>query len=334
MKLPMQLQEKWGGNRYNSFHRVLKETFGARVHKVSLRWDFTCPNRDGNVAVGGCTYCNNASHTPRTYRPRMSIREQLELGIEAVRRRHKAEKFVAYFQSYTNTYGPVSELERLYQDALDVPGVIGLAVATRPDCVPDEVLDLIADISRHTYVWLELGLESMHDKTLQWVNRGHDLMAFVDAAERSKRKGLRLAVHLILGFPTETCEEMLLTPALLNGLGIDGVKLHNLHVIKHTALERIYRSGAFDLLTREAYVSLVVDFLELLRPEIVVQRLTGETYRDLTVAPDWSVNKIGVLNAIHAELERRDTWQGRVFREGSRFRVHSRVTNPSEGVAL
>ncbi|MBI2358233.1 MAG: TIGR01212 family radical SAM protein [Deltaproteobacteria bacterium] len=334
MKLPRRLQEKWRGKRYNSFHRVLKETFGARVHKVSLRWDFTCPNRDGKVATGGCTYCNNAGHTPRTYRPGMSIREQLEMGSEAVRRRYKAEKFVAYFQSYTNTYGPASELERLYRAALDVPGVVGLAIATRPDCVPDDVLDLIADISRHTYLWLELGLESMHDKTLAWVNRGHDLKAFVDAAERSKRKDLRLAVHLILGFPTETREEMLLTPALLNGLGVDGIKLHNLHVIKHTVLERLYRSGAFGLLTREAYVSLVVDFLELLHPEIVVHRLTGETYRDLTVAPGWSVNKIGVLNAIHAELERRDTWQGRILPEGSRSSAHSRVTNLSGGLAL
>lgn len=334
MKLPMPFEEKWGGKRYNSFHRVLKETFGARVHKVSLRWDFTCPNRDGKVAVGGCTYCNNASHTPRTYRPGMSIREQLEPGIEAVRRRHKAEKFVAYFQSYTNTYGPLSKLERLYRDALDVPGVIGLAVATRPDCVPDDVLDLIADISRHSYVWLELGLESMHDKTLAWVNRGHDLRAFIDATERSKRKGLRVGVHLILGFPTETRQETLLTPGLLNGLGIDGVKLHNLHVIKHTALERIYRAGAFGLLTREAYVALVVDFLELLHPEIVVQRLTGETYRDLTVAPDWSINKIGVLNAIQAELERRDTWQGKIFLEGSRPRARPGMTDPSEGPAL
>lgn len=333
MKLPGQLAEKWGGKRYNSFHRVLGDNFRARVHKVSLRWDFTCPNRDGRVAVGGCTYCNNASHTPRGYRPGLPIQEQMIQGMEALRRRHKAEKFIAYFQSYTNMYGPVRKLERLYREALDIPGVVGLSIATRPDCVPNEVLDLIADIARESYVWLEFGLESMHDKTLQWVNRGHGLAAFLDAVERSKQRGLRLCAHLILGFPTETREEILETPPLLNRLGIDGVKLHNLHVIKNTVLERIYRSGAFVPLTREAYVSMVVNFLELLRPEVVIHRLTGVTYRDLTVAPDWSVNKMEVLNAIQAELGRQDTWQGRACGEKSSLGARQRETQVSEGMA-
>jgi hypothetical protein len=245
----------------------------------------------------------------------MSIREQLEQGIEAVRRRHGAQRFIAYFQSYTNTYGSVTKLERLYREALDCPGVVGLSIATRPDCVPDEVLDLIADISRHTYVWLELGLESMHEKTLRWVNRGHGLREFIDAVDRSKLRGLRLCVHLILGFPTESRQEILQTPLLLNRLGIDGVKLHNLHVIKHTVLEQIYRSGVFALSSREAYVSLLTDFLERLTPEIVIHRLTGETYRELTVAPEWSIDKIGLLNAIQEELDRRETWQGRIYLE-------------------
>jgi hypothetical protein len=329
MNLPSQLQEKWGGRRYNSFSRVLRETFQAKVHKVTLRADFTCPNRDGRVAVGGCIYCNNASHTPRAYHPAMSIREQLEQGIEAVRRRHGAQRFIAYFQSYTNTYGSVTKLERLYREALDCPGVVGLSIATRPDCVPDEVLDLIADISRHTYVWLELGLESMHEKTLRWVNRGHGLREFIDAVDRSKLRGLRLCVHLILGFPTESRQEILQTPLLLNRLGIDGVKLHNLHVIKHTVLEQIYRSGVFALSSREAYVSLLTDFLERLTPEIVIHRLTGETYRELTVAPEWSIDKIGLLNAIQEELDRRETWQGRIYlerldRESGRAAEHLR----------
>ncbi len=315
MNLPFDLEKEWSGKRYNSYRRVLRKTFQAKVHKVTLRADFTCPNRDGRVAVGGCIYCNNASHTPRAYHPGMSVREQLEQGMEALRRRHKAEQFIAYFQSYTNTYGSITKLERLYREALDCPGVVGLSVATRPDCVPDEVLDLLADISRHTYVWLELGLESMHEKTLQWVNRGHGLREFIDAVERSKARGLRLCIHIILGFPTESREEILQTPAFLNRMGIDGVKLHNLHVIKHTALEQIYRSGSFALLSRGAYVSLLVDFLERLAPEIVIHRLTGETYREITVAPEWSVNKIGLLNAIEEELERRDTWQGRVYLE-------------------
>ena len=313
MNFPSSLQNLWRGKRYNSFNRVLKDIFAARVYKIGLRLDFTCPNRDGKVAVGGCIYCNNASHTPQDYRPRTSVTEQLEQGAAAVRRRHGAEKFIASFQSYTNTYDSVSKLERVYREALDFPGVVGLSIATRPDCVPDDVLTLIGDLSRHTYLWLELGLESMHDRTLRWVNRGHGLREFVDAAERCKNRGLRLCTHLILGFPHESREEMLQTPELLNRLDIDGVKLHNLHVIKNTALEKFYQAGDFSLLSRSEYVSLVIDFLERLNPETSVHRLTGETYRAITVAPDWSTNKIAVHNAIHKEIQERDAWQGRLY---------------------
>ncbi len=314
MNFPAPLRARWGVKRYNSFNRVLKESFNARVYKIGLRLDFTCPNRDGKVAVGGCTYCNNDSHTAADYRPRTSITEQLEQGATALRRRHRAEKYIAYFQSYSNTYAPVSRLEKLYREALEFPGVVGLSIGTRPDCVPDDVLDLIRDLSRETYLWLELGLESMHDRTLKWVNRGHGLAEFIDAVERCKRRNLRVCTHLILGFPGETRAQMLQTPALLNKLGLDGIKLHNLHVIKNTALEKIYNGGRFGLLSQFEYASLVVDFLELLNPEIVIHRVTGETYRAITVAPHWSVNKIGVHNAIEHEMERRDTWQGRYYR--------------------
>ena len=321
MNFPASLQSLWRGKRYNSLNRVLKDVFAARVYKIGLRLDFTCPNRDGKVAVGGCIYCNNASHTPQDYRPRASVTEQLERGATAIQRRHRAEKFIAYFQSYTNTYESVSKLEKLYREALDFPGVVGLSISTRPDCVPDDVLDLISDLSRDTYLWLELGLESMHDRTLQWVNRGHGLGEFVDAAKRCKNRGLRLCTHLILGFPHENRAQILQTPELLNDLNIDGVKLHNLHVIKNTALENFYRAGHFSLLSRQEYVALVIDFLERLNPETSVHRLTGETYRAITVAPDWSINKIGVLNAIQKEIDERDSWQGRLYRphESSAF---------------
>lgn len=314
MNFPASLKARWGTKRYNSFNRVLKETFNARVYKIGLRLDFTCPNRDGKVAVGGCTYCNNDSHTAADYRPRTSVTEQLEKGAAALGRRHKAEKFIPYFQSYSNTYDSVSRLERLYREALEFPGVVGLSIGTRPDCVPDDVLDLITDLSRQTYLWLELGLESMHDRTLKWVNRGHGLAEFIDAVERCKRRDLRVCTHLILGFPGETRADMLQTPALLNELGLDGIKLHNLHVIKNTALEKIYNAGGFSLFSQLEYASLVVDFLEQLSPRTIIHRLTGETYRTMTVAPDWSVNKIGVHNAIEHEMEQRDTWQGRYYR--------------------
>ena len=313
MDFPIALHNRWRGKRYNAYNRILRDTFAARVYKIGLRMDFTCPNRDGKVAVGGCIYCNNASHTPQDYRPRTSVTQQLEQGAAAVRKRHRAERFIAYFQSYSNTYDATAKLARLYREALDFPGVVGLSISTRPDCLPDDVLDLISELARQTYVWLELGLESIHDRTLQWINRGHGLREFIDAAKRCKKRGLRLCAHLIFGFPGEARADMLATPALLNQLEIDGVKLHNLHVIRNTGLEKFYNATQFALLSRDEYVALVVDFLELLNPEIVVHRLTGETYRAITIAPTWSVDKISVHNAIHRELETRDSWQGKRY---------------------
>ena len=334
MNFPNILRDLWRGKRFNSFNRELRDVFNTRVYKIGLRLDFTCPNRDGSVAVGGCIYCNNASHTSKDYRPRTSVTEQLEKGAHAIRKRHKAEKFIAYFQSYTNTYEATSKLEKLYREALDFPGVVGLAIATRPDCLPDATLDLLGALSKHTYLWLELGLESMYDRTLAWANRGHDLSAYVDAVMRAKQRCLRLCTHLILGFPGESRDEILATSHLFNRLDIDGVKLHNLHVIKDTVLEKLYRQGQVPLLSRDDYVSLAVDFLEQLNPRIIVHRLTGETYRAITVAPDWSIDKIGVHNRIYKVLESRDTWQGRLFsRADQQSDWRERFTGPEGATA-
>jgi|SoiMethySBSTD1v2_1073268.scaffolds.fasta_scaffold238854_2 uncharacterized protein len=313
MNFPKTLAAQWRGKRFNSFNCALREVFDARVYKIGLRLDFTCPNRDGKVAVGGCIYCNNASHTPQEYRPRQSVTAQLEQGAVALQKRHKAEKFIAYFQSYTNTYESTAKLEKLYREALDFPGVVGISIATRPDCLPESTLDLLCDIAEETYLWLELGLESMYDRTLAWVNRGHGLAEFVETVARAKDRDLRVCTHLILGFPGETFADILNTPALLNRLAVDGVKLHNLHVIKYTALAKLYEKDPFLLFTRAQYVSLVVDFLELLNPKIVVHRLTGETYRAITIAPAWSIDKIGVHNDIYRSLIERNTWQGRLY---------------------
>jgi hypothetical protein len=334
MNFPHPLNSLWRGKRFNSFNRALRDAFNARVYKIGLRLDFTCPNRDGTVAVGGCIYCNNASHTPQNYRPRTSVTEQLESGARALQERHRAEKFIAYFQSYTNTYDSPAKLEKLYREALTFPGVVGLAIATRPDCLPDDTLDLIQDLSRQTYLWLELGLESMYDRTLAWVNRGHGLRHYIDAVTRAKERELRVCTHLILGFPGESREEILATPSLLNRLDIDGVKLHNLHVIKGTVLEKWHQLGQVPLFSRSEYVELVVDFLELLNPNVIVHRLSGETYRTITLAPQWSIDKLGVHNAIFKELEARDTWQGRLL-SSERERVIGRaIPGSPQGVAI
>ena len=333
MNFPISLRSRWHGKRFNSFNRTLREVFDARVYKIGLRLDFTCPNRDGTVAVGGCIYCNNTSHTPENYRPRTSVTEQLEKGAQAIYKRHRADRYIAYFQSYTNTYDSAAKLERLYRGALDFPGVVGLAIATRPDCLPDDTLDLIGCLAKQTYLWLEIGLESMHDRTLAWVNRGHDLCDYIDAVERAKKRNLRICTHLILGFPGESREEMLATAQLLNRLEIDGVKLHNLHVIRDTVLEKLFRRGEVPLLTRAEYVELVVDFLERLNPAMIVHRLSGETYRTITVAPDWSVDKLGVHNAIYKALESRDAWQGRLCSVEQPEDLPQKIFNRLEGVA-
>lgn len=313
MNFPGHLQTHWHGKRFNSFNRVLRDSFGARVYKIGLRLDFTCPNRDGKVAVGGCIYCNNSSHTPANYRPRMSVTEQLEQGAAALRRRHNAERFIAYFQSYTNTYDAADRLEQLYREALTFPGVVGLAIATRPDCLADETLDLLAQLARETYLWLELGLESMRDRTLRWINRGHDLAQYIDAVKRAQARALRVCTHLILGFPGESRGEILETAAFFNRLAIDGVKLHNLHVLKNTVLEKYYLAGAVPLLSQDDYAALVVDFLERLNPAIVMHRLSAEAHRAITVAPAWSIDKRGMHNKIHRQLIQRDAWQGRLY---------------------
>lgn len=333
MNFPIPLKNRWRGKRYNSFNRILRDVFDTRVYKIGLRLDFTCPNRDGTVAVGGCTYCNNASHTPQNYRPRTPVTEQLEKGAQAIYKRHKADRFIAYFQSYTNTYDSAANLEKLYREALDFPGVVGLAIATRPDCLPDDTLDLLGSLATQTYLWLEIGLESMYDRTLAWVNRGHGVGDYIDAVERAKERNLRICTHLILGFPGESREDMLATSHLLNRLEIDGVKLHNLHVIKDTVLEKFYRRGEVPLLSRDEYVELVVDFLERLNPEAIVHRLSGETYRAITVAPDWSVDKLGVHNAIFKCLENRDSWQGRLFSGEKPEDLSQEICNRLEGVA-
>ena len=298
-------------SRYRRFTSHLRQTFGCRVHKVSIDAGFTCPNRDGSVANGGCIYCNNASFSPGNRR--LSVTEQLEQGKAFLRRRYRAQQFIAYFQAYTNTYGDVQYLKRLYDEALASDDIVGLAIGTRPDCVSDAVLDLLADYASRTYLWLELGLESGHDQTLALINRGHTVAAFDDAVSRARLRNLRLGAHLILGLPGESRHDMYATVQRIADLGLDGVKLHHLHVVRHTVLEKMYHRGEITLMDMDEYASLVVDCLERLPPQMIVMRLMGDAPRDMLVAPTWSQEKHRALQSIEAELERRDTYQGKYY---------------------
>lgn len=305
--------------RYTAFADELRRVFGCRVQRISVDAGFTCPNRDGTAGTGGCIFCGGKGSGSFGIRPELSVTHQLVHGKDFLARRYGAAKFLAYFQAYSNTYAPVERLRLLYDEALAVPDVDGLIVGTRPDCLPSEVLDLLAGYARRTYFWLELGLQSPLDRTLTSLNRGHDFASFVDTVARSRERGIRVCAHVILGLPGESREEMVATAEILNGLGVEGVKLHQLHVMKGTVLEEMYRRGEVRCMERDAYVDIVCDFLERLDSRIVIHRLVGDAPADHLVAPDWSLRKGEVLDAVDVELARRGTRQGSVMRDRGRM---------------
>jgi hypothetical protein len=258
-------------------------------------------------------FCDNRSFSPNRRLPRTPVREQVRRGVAILQKRYRADRFLAYFQAATNSYAPVPKLRRLYDEALDHPQIVGLAVGTRPDCVPDPVLDLLERYAHDRYVCLELGLQSMHDRSLDWMNRGHHFDVFVDAVRRCQGRGLDLCVHVILGLPDENRADMCATADALASLPINGVKIHNLHVVHDTPLERMVEAGEVRMLEREEYIGVVCDFLERLRPDTVIHRLNGDAPPDYLVAPLWCLDKPGLLRDIHAELERRDSRQGCLY---------------------
>jgi radical SAM protein (TIGR01212 family) len=308
MTLPSDLRPE---RRYRPFSQFLRERLGGRVARVTIDAGFTCPNVDGTITTGGCVYCDNRSFSPNRRRPRAGIREQIERGIAILGPRYKTDRFLAYFQAATNTHAPVEKLRRLYDEAVAHPQVVGLAIGTRPDSVPDPVLDLVAEYARDRFVCLELGLQTMHDRTLDWMNRGHHFGSFVDAVSRCQGRNLDLCAHVILGLPGESHADMMATADALASLPLQGVKIHNLHVVRRTPMAEMYARGEVPMLERDEYVGLVCHFLERLPPHFVIHRLSGDAPPDYLIAPEWCLDKTGLLAAIDAELIRRDGWQGK-----------------------
>lgn len=299
--------------RYLSFGRYLKDFFGEKVMKVSVDAGFTCPNRDGSKARGGCIYCDNTAFVPAGSG---SVSEQVREGIVRTGRGGKIRKFIAYFQAHTNTYAPVDKLEALFRQALSVDGVVGLSVGTRPDCVSDEILDMLARLDDETHLWVEYGLQSASDATLERINRGHTRADFVDAVERTRKRGIRTCAHVILGLPGETLENMRDTVGLVANLGMEGIKFHHLHVIRGTALEEMYGKNEVRVLGFDEYSDILVEMLEILPPETVVQRLFGWAPPDLLVAPDWGMNRQQIHAAIDRKMEKRKAKQGKKHETG------------------
>ncbi len=310
----------WGtSSRYHRFADYQRKLYGERVQKVTVDAGFTCPNRDGSKGWGGCIYCNNESFNPGYNSAEKSITQQIEEGIEFLKRRYKnVRKFIVYFQPYSNTYAPLDTLKRYYEEALAHPEVVGLTIGTRPDCVDEAKIAYLENLAKDYDITIEYGLESISDASLKKINRGHDVQCYLDALEMTKNRGIKICTHIIFGFPWEDESLWLQTADWLSDKPFDFLKVHQLHVVKDTALERLYRKKPFDFMSPEEYIDLIVRFLERLNPRIVIQRLFGEAPPRTLIAPHWGVRNTHLTQMLERELERRDTWQGKLFKANFR----------------
>jgi len=315
------LEYPWGHKRrFNSYTEYIRKTFGGRVQKVVVDAGFTCPNRDGTKGTGGCTYCDNDAFNPSYCNPKEDLHVQISKGIEfhSVRYR-RAEKFLVYFQPYSNTYAPLDTLRPLYERALDYPGVLGLVIGTRPDSMDEEKLDYLKELSGRCFIQVEYGIESCYDRTLSHINRGHTFAESEEMIRRTRERGIRTGAHMIFGLPGESEEEMLAEAEMLSSLSIDTIKFHQLQIVKGTAMEREYLAdpSEFVQFTMEGYIRFIVSFIERLSPGIVIERFSGEVPPRLLNHVSWDLIRYDeVLRLIEKELERRDTWQGKYFRAG------------------
>jgi len=300
---------------YYRFSDYLKETFGEKVYRVPVDAGFSCPNRDGTKGIGGCIYCDSRGSAAPFVRRELSIREQIEDGVQRVLKRYKARKFIVYFQAFSNTYESPEILEKIYIQAVGFDGMVGVAIATRPDCIDRQRLEVIQKAFEGFHVWMEYGLQTIHEQTLAWMQRGHGVEAFIRAVEMTRDFPFRVCAHIIFGLPGETREMMLETVRFLAELGIDDLKIHMLHILKGTRLAGIYEKAPFELLTMEEYIPLVCDALEILPQSVVIQRLTGDAPEENLIAPKWILKKQETLSGIRAELVRRRSHQGIRWKE-------------------
>ena len=310
------MQKIWGEKPYRSLDWQLKNQFGEKVYKLALNGGMSCPNRDGKVGRGGCIFCSQGGSGDFAADRQLSVTDQIAFQKEALREKKPARKYIAYFQAYTNTYAPVEYLRRIFTEAIADPEVVILSVATRPDCLPEEVLDLLAELNEQKPVWIELGLQTMHEKTAKMIHRGYDLACFEQAVRELRKRKIEVIVHTILGLPMEGTEEVLETVAYLNQMDIQGIKLQLLHILKGTELGRMYleqKNESIRPMTMEEYTDLVIACVGHLSPEITVHRLTGDGPKELLIAPLWSSRKRTVLNEIHSELKKRNVWQGKML---------------------
>ncbi|MEI8086271.1 MAG: TIGR01212 family radical SAM protein [Paludibacter sp.] len=301
--------------RYLNYNQVLKAEFTERVQKISINAGFTCPNRDGSKGVGGCTYCNNQTFSPGYCKPSKSVSQQVEEGIAFFHHKYATQNYLAYFQSYTNTYDAIEKLKAIYEEALSYPNVVGIVVGTRPDCVNDELLDYFAELSKKYYVMIEYGIESTNDDTLEFINRGHDFACAEKAINDTAKRGIRTGAHIILGLPKEDREIVLSHAVKLSKLPLTALKIHQLQLVRGTKMAKQFVENPewFNLYSAAEYVDLAIDFIELLNPKIGVERFVSQSPKSLLVAPEWGLKNFEFLAKIEKRLEERDSWQGKKY---------------------
>ena len=303
--------KSWNGKPYRSLDYMLRERFGEKVYKVTLNGGMSCPNRDGTLGTRGCIFCSEGGSGDFAADVSLSVTEQIESQIALLSAKRPIQKYIAYFQAYTNTYAPVEYLRKIFKEAMSHPGIVALSVGTRPDCLGEEVLDLLEELNRIKPVWIELGLQTIHEKTAQYIRRGYRLSCFDQALENLRKRNIEVIVHTILGLPGESREEILETMRYLNKKDIQGIKLQLLHVLKGTDLAYDYLAGRFQVYEREEYLDLLIECLENLDPEIVIHRITGDGPKDLLIAPLWASRKREVLNLLHHQMKEQNSYQGK-----------------------
>ncbi len=303
----------WGEKPYYSFSAMLEERFGEKVYKVALNGGMTCPNRDGHIGNRGCIFCSAGGSGDFASDGHLSILEQIDSQIAQISAKRPVQKYIAYFQAYTNTYAPVKYLEKIFTEAISHPKVVAVSIGTRPDCLPMETLALLKRLNQIKPVWIELGLQTIHPDTALYIRRGYPLSVFDEAVKNLTEAGIEVIVHTILGLPGEDKQKMLETIQYLNKLPISGIKLQLLHVLKNTDLASDYENGFFQVLSQDDYLNILITCLEHLRPDIVVHRVTGDGPKDLLIAPLWSSAKRTVLNNLHHEMKIRGAYQGRLL---------------------
>lgn len=303
----------WGEKPYHSLDYELKHRFGEKVYKLTLNGGMSCPNRDGKISFGGCIFCSEGGSGDFASSACLSIPEQIQDAKKRLAGKRPVSQYIAYFQAYTNTYGPIEHLRKIFTEAMEDPEIVLLSVATRPDCLPDEVIELLAELNHKKPVWVELGLQTIHESSARFIRRGYPLEVYTDAVKRLNRQGIEVVTHVILGLPGETKEMILETVDYLNALPIQGIKLQLLHVLDGTDLGTYYKNTGFHVLSEDEYVDLILNCIEHLRPEITIHRITGDGPKELLIAPLWSSAKRSVLNHIHHEMKLKNSWQGKAL---------------------